>query len=296
MTMPEIQANGIRLFYEISGEGTPVVFVHEFAGDRRSWEDQIRFFSRRYRTVTYNARGFPPSEVPEDASLYTQDHATDDLAGLIRALNLAPTHVVGLSMGGYATLHLGLRYPELVRSIVVAGCGYGSEMSQREAFQKEAQEVARRFEEESLEIFAKTYTAGPTRVQLERKDPIAYERFCREFVDRSAKGSADTMRGLQAGRPSVYELEEGMRKMEVPTLILSGDEDEPCLEPAIFMKRTIPTAALITFPNAGHLINLEEPAMFNRIVLDFITEVDAGRWPRRDPRSQSASSLIPEEN
>ena len=294
--MPEIQANGICLFYETSGEGAPVVFVHEFAGDRRSWEDQIRYFSRRYRTVTYNARGFPPSEVPEDASLYTQDHATDDLAGLIRALNLAPTHVVGLSMGGYATLHLGLRYPELVRSIVVAGCGYGSEMSQREAFQKEAQEVARRFEEESLEIFAKTYTAGPTRVQLERKDPIAYERFCREFVDRSAKGSANTMRTLQAGRPSVYELEEGMRKMEVPTLILSGDEDEPCLEPALFMKRTIPTAALITFPNAGHLINLEEPAMFNRIVLDFITEVDAGRWPRRDPRSQSGSSLMPEEN
>ncbi len=293
--MPEIQANGIRLFYETSGEGTPVVFVHEFAGDRRSWEDQVRFFSRRYRTVTYNARGFPPSEVPDGASHYTQDNATDDLAGLIQGLNLAPAHVVGLSMGGYATLHLGLRYPDLTRSIGVAGCGYGSVMSQREQFQKEAQEVARRFEEESLEKFAKTYTAGPTRVQLERKDPIAYERFCREFVDRSAKGSADTMRGLQAGRPSVYELEEGMRKMEVPTLILSGDEDEPCLEPAIFMKRTIPTAALITFPNAGHLINLEEPAMFNRIVLDFITEVDAGRWPRRDPRSQSASSLIPEE-
>ncbi len=293
--MPEIQSNGISLFYEITGKGTPVVFVHEFAGDRRSWEDQVRFFGRRYRVITYNARGFPPSEVPEGPSHYTQDHATDDLAGLIQALDLAPAHVVGLSMGGFATLHLGLRYPELARSIVVAGCGYGSVMSQREQFQKEAQEVARRFEEEGLEKFAKTYTAGPTRVQLERKDSIAYERFCREFVDRSAKGSADTMRGLQANRPSVYELEDTMRKMEVPTLILSGDEDEPCLEPGLFMKRTIPTAALITFPNAGHLINLEEPAMFNRIVLDFITEVDAGRWPRRDPRSLSGSSLMPEE-
>lgn len=294
--MPEVQSNGIRLYYETSGEGTPLVFVHEFAGDRRSWEDQVRYFARRYRTVTYNARGFPPSEVPEDASQYTQDHATDDLAGLIEALHLAPAHVVGLSMGGYATLHLGLRYPELARSIVVAGCGYGSEMSQREAFQNEAREVARRFEEEDLVTFAKTYTAGPTRVQLERKDPIAYARFCREFVDRSAKGSAYTMRTLQGSRPSVYELEEGMRKMNVPTLILTGDEDEPCLEPALFMKRTIPTAALITFPNAGHLINLEEPAMFNRIVLEFITEVDAGRWPRRDPRSRSGSALMPKGN
>jgi pimeloyl-ACP methyl ester carboxylesterase len=293
--MPEIQVNEVRLYYEMTGEGSPIVFVHEFAGDYRSWEDQIRFFNRRYRTITYNARGFPPSEIPVGADHYTQDLATDDLAGLIQALGLAPAHVVGLSMGGYATLHLGLRYPELARSLVVAGCGYGSEPGQREAFQKEAQEVARRFEDEGLEKFAKTYTAGPTRVQLERKDSLAYERFCTEFLDRSAQGSADTMRGLQAGRPSVYELEDSMRQMEVPTLILSGDEDEPCLEPGIFMKRTIPTAALITFPNAGHLINLEEPAMFNRIVLDFITEVDAGRWPRRDPRSVSGSSLMPEE-
>ncbi len=245
--------------------------------------------------MTYNARGFPPTEVPENDSDYSQDIATDDLAGLIRALDLAPAHVVGLSMGGFASLHLGLRYPELVRSTVVAGCGYGSEMSGRAQFQSETREIARRFEAETLEEFAKTYTAGPTRVQLERKDPIAYARFQKEFVERSAAGSARTMRGVQAERPSVYELEEAMKKSRVPTLILTGDEDEPCLEPGIFMKRTIPTAALITFPNAGHLINLEEPAMFNRIVLDFITEVDAGRWPERDPRSLGASAMLPEE-
>jgi len=294
--VPEIKANGIRIHYESSGEGAPIVFVHEFAGDLRSWEDQVRYFNRRYRTITYNARGIPPTDVPEEVSAFSQDHAVDDLADLIRGLNLAPAHVVGLSMGGYASLHLGLRYPELVRSCVVAGCGYGSDLSQRDKFRIEAQEVARRFLEDGLEKFGPTYTAGPTRVQLERKDPIAYARFQREFIERSALGAANTMRGLQGNRPSVYELEGEMRKSKVPTLILTGDEDEPCLEPALFMKRTIPTAALITFPNAGHLINLEEPAMFNRTVLEFITEVDAGRWPTRDPRSISESSLLPEEN
>jgi pimeloyl-ACP methyl ester carboxylesterase len=293
--MPQVQANGIQLHYEISGEGTPIVFVHEFAGDHRSWEDQVRFFNRRYRTLVYNARGIPPTEVPGDVSDYSQDIATDDLAGIIQALDLAPAHVVGLSMGGYATLHIGLRHPDLVRSCVVAGCGYGSVVSQREQFHKDVNEVARRFEEEGLEKFGPVYTAGPTRVQLERKDPIAYEKFQRHFIERSALGAANTMRGLQSTRPSVYELEEAMKKSRVPTLILTGDEDEPCLEPGIFMKRTIPTAALITFPNAGHLINLEEPAMFNRVVLDFITEVDAGRWPTRDPRSVSISSMLPEE-
>jgi pimeloyl-ACP methyl ester carboxylesterase len=293
--MPKVQANGIQIHYEISGEGTPIVFVHEFAGDYRSWEDQVRFFNRRYRTFVYNARGLPPTDVPEDVSDYSQDIAVGDLAGIIQALDLAPAHIVGLSMGGYASLHLGLRHPELVRSCVVAGCGYGSVTSQREQFQKDVNEVARRFEEEGLEKFGPVYTAGPTRVQLERKDPIAYEKFQRLFVERSALGAANTMRGLQSTRPSVYELEEAMKKSRVPTLILTGDEDEPCLEPGIFMKRTIPTAALITFPNAGHLINLEEPAMFNRIVLDFITEVDAGRWPERDPRSLGASAMLPKE-
>jgi pimeloyl-ACP methyl ester carboxylesterase len=292
--MPHIETNGIQLYYETSGQGTPVVFIHEFAGDYRSWEDQIRFFNRRYQTIVYNARGIPPTEVPEDVSLYNQDHAVADLAGLIRALDLAPAHLVGLSMGGYASLHLSLSHPELVRSAVVAGCGYGSEPGQQEQFKADANEAANRFEKDFAK-FASIYTSGPTRVQLERKDSIAYARFKREFAERSATGAALTMRGLQASRPTVYELEDAMKASRVPTLILTGDEDDPCLEPGIFMKRTIPTSALITFPNAGHLINLEEPAMFNRIVLDFITEVDAGRWPARDPRSVSKSSLLPDE-
>ncbi|OGL58241.1 MAG: alpha/beta hydrolase [Candidatus Tectomicrobia bacterium RIFCSPLOWO2_12_FULL_69_37] len=289
--MPEVQVNGVRLYYESQGAGAPVVFVHEFAGAHESWVDQVRFFCRRYHVVTYNARGYPPSEVPPGPAQYSQDIAVDDLAGVIQGLDLAPAHVVGLSMGGYATLHLGLRYPALARSLVVAGCGYGSVPSQQERFRQEAQEAARRFEED-FAGFAATYTAGPTRLQLERKDPIAYDRFVENFRRHSPQGSANTMRGLQSRRPSVYALEEGLRKMEVPTLILTGDEDEPCLEPGLFLKRTLPRAALVTFPNAGHLINLEEPALFNRTVLDFITEVDAGRWPRRDPRTRTQAALF----
>lgn len=292
--MPEVQANGVSLYYEASGAGAPVVFVHEFAGDCRSWEDQVRYFNRRYRVVAFNARGFPPSEVPEDASQYSQDIAVDDLAGVIRGLDVAPAHVVGLSMGGYAALHLGLRHPELARSMVVAGCGYGSEPDKRAEFQKDANLVADRFLNEGMAEFGPVYTEGPTRMQLKRKDGIAYQKFIDHFMSHSPLGCANTMRGVQSARPSVYELGEQMQACSVPTLILTGDEDYPCLEPALFMKRNIRTAALVTFPNAGHLINLEEPAMFNRLVLDFITEVDAGRWPTRDPRSMGASALLPD--
>jgi pimeloyl-ACP methyl ester carboxylesterase len=84
-----------------------------------------------------------------------------------------------------------------------------------------------------------------------------------------------------------------MERLEVPTLVMTGDEDDPCLEPGIFMKRKIPTAGLVVLPKAGHAINLEEPDAFNRAVLDFVTMVDAGRWTRRNPASMTGSAILP---
>ena len=286
--MPDIQVNGVRLYYEITGEGTPIIFVHEFAGDFTSWEPQIRFFSRRYKTVSYNARGYPPSEVPEDPSSYGQDIATDDLAGIIKALGLSPAHVVGLSMGAYTTLHLGLRYPEVARSLTVAGCGYGSEPEERVTFQRDAEELARRLESDGMEKIGKI----AIRVQFQRKDPRGYAEFVQNLLAHSAKGSANTMRAIQAARPSLYDLADGLKKMELPTLILSGDEDWPCLNTNIFLKKTIPTSAVAVLPNSGHAINLEEPLFFNTIVQDFISQVDCGRWPRRDPKTLSAPPVF----
>ena len=171
------KSNNVKLFYEVTGEGTPIIFVHEFAGDYRSWEQQVKFFSGKYKTITFNARGFPPSEIPKDVESYSQDIALQDLVNVIKELSIAPCHVVGLSMGGFAALYVGMKYPELTRSIVVAGCGYGSVIEQQPHFRKEALEVARRFRTEDMKDFGKVYTAGPTRVQLERKNPIEYNKF-----------------------------------------------------------------------------------------------------------------------
>jgi pimeloyl-ACP methyl ester carboxylesterase len=271
--MPEVHVNGINLYYEITGEGTPIVFVHEFAGDYRSWELQLRFFSHRYRVVTYNARGYPPSSVPEDPSSYSQDFAVSDLAGIIDALGLAPCHVIGLSMGAYAALHLGLRYPKLVRSIVVAGCGYGSDPEERKSFQLDSQKIANLIETEGMEEFVKTYSDGPTRIQLRKKNPCGYAEFKRNLLTRSPRGLTNTLRGIQAERPSVYDL-DGLEKMKVPTLILTGDKDWPCLNPNLFLKKKIQTAAMSILPNSGHTLNLEEPELFNRLVQDFLIQVD----------------------
>lgn len=290
--MPHLTTDdGVRLYYEETGSGNPVVFVHEFAGDLRSYETQVRFFSRRYRCITFNARGYPPSDVPEDWTRYSQERARDDIRDVMKGLGVAKAHVVGISMGGFAALHFGLTYPEMASSLVVAGCGYGAAPDKRQQFQEETARTAAQIASQGIPAVAKTYGAGPTRVQYENKDPRGYAEFMAQLSEHSTLGAANTMRGVQGRRPSLWELVDRMKKLEVPTLVATGDEDEPCLEPGLLMKRAIPTAALVVFPNTGHALNIEEPDLFNRTLADFFHQVESGRWVRRDPRSVTSSIL-----
>jgi pimeloyl-ACP methyl ester carboxylesterase len=291
--MPMAPVNGVKLYYEITGTGYPLIFSHEFAGDYRSWEPQVRHFAKRYQVITYNARGYPPSDVPEDVNAYSQQQAADDIVGILRHLNIPQAHLVGLSMGGYAVLHAGLNHPEVCRSLVVAGCGYGSVAGDREKFQQDSGQVAQRLRSDGMKAVAAMYSKGPTRVQFEDKDPRGWHEFADQLAEHSALGAELTLRGVQGQRPSVYALEEQMRRLQVPTLIISGDEDEPCLEPGLFMKRTIPTAGLLIFPKSGHTINIEEPDAFNRAVSEFLALVEAGKWGPRNPASLSASAILP---
>lgn len=281
--------DGVRLHFEESGSGIPVIFVHEFAGDHRSWEPQMRHFARRYRAICYAARGYPPSDVPEDPARYSQARAADDIAAVLDHLGIETAHVVGLSMGGFATLHFGFRHAARARSLCVAGCGYGAETGQREKFRAEADAIAAFLDSEGMARFAEKYAYGPTRVQFEAKDPRGFAEFKQQLAEHSALGSRNTQLGVQRERPSLYDLTAEMQALRVPTLVLTGDEDWPCLQPGLLMKQMIPSAALAVMPNAGHTINIEDPDAFNRIVGEFIAQVDAGRWPLRDPRAVSGS-------
>ncbi len=281
--------DGVKLYFEETGAGAPIVFVHEFAADHRSWEMQMRHFGQRYRCITYGARGYPPSDVPEKPESYSQNRATDDILAVMDHLKIDKAHVVGLSMGGFASLHFGFRHPARARSLVVAGVGYGAEKHETAKFKAEVGIVARSLLEEGMAAFAEKYAYGPTRVQFENKDPRGFAQFKKELAEHSALGSANTQLGCQGERPSLYDLVDKMRAMTVPTLVLTGDEDWPCLAPSMLMKREIPSAALAVMPNCGHTINLEDPDQFNRIVGDFIVQVEAGRWPKRDPRAISGS-------
>jgi len=290
--MPYITtADHVRLYYEEAGEGDPIVFVHEFGGDMRGWEPQMRYFARRHRCIAFNARGYPPSDVPEDLERYSQRQAALDIVSVLDGLNIPKAHIVGLSMGGFATLHMGLLAPERALSLVVAGAGYGAEKEHEEYFRNVSLEVAAQFEKQGSEAFAKTYAMAASRIIYLLKDPRGWREFAQHLSEHSATGAAMTMRGVQARRPSLYDLQAQLKAMTVPTLIVVGDEDDHCLQPGIFLKKTLPAAGLAVLPKSGHTMNVEEPALFNQLVAEFFATVSQNRWLPRDPRAMPAQIM-----
>lgn len=281
--------DGVSLHVESTGTGPPILFLHEFSSDVSSWEPQVRALSRRYRCVAFNARGYPPSEVPEEQAAYSQERAVADAIAVLDALELERAHVVGASMGAFTALHLGRGHPDRARSLLLSGCGYGSAPEERETFRRECEAIARAYETEGSEAIAPGYAVGPARVQLQNKDPRGWAEFARKLAVRDATGAALTVRGVQRERPSLHELRDELAEMVVPTLMVAGDEDDGVLETDLMLKRTIPSAALVVFPRSGHLCNVEEPELFNRMLADFLATVDAGSWTLRDPRSLSGS-------
>jgi pimeloyl-ACP methyl ester carboxylesterase len=277
--------DGVRLHVEEAGEGTPILFIHEFGGNHLSWEPQLRYFSHRHRCITYAARGYPPSDVPLSAESYSQALAADDAVAVLDGLGIDRAHIVGLSMGGFCTVHFGLRTPERALSLTVAGAGYGCEKEFEDYFRGVSLEVAENFEKQGAKEFSKIYALGASRVQFQNKDPRGWREFADRLATHSDRGAANTMRGVQARRPSFYDLEEQLKRMNVPTLVVVGDEDDHCLQPAIFLKKTIPACGLSVFPKTGHTLNLEEPGTFNSLLAEFIAQVEAGHWLSRDPRA-----------
>jgi pimeloyl-ACP methyl ester carboxylesterase len=281
--------DGVDLYYEEVGSGTPLVFVHEFAGDHRSWEPQLRHFSRWYRCLVFAARGFPPSSVPTDPEAYGQARAADDIAAVLDAAGVDKAFVVGNSMGGFAALHFALRHPARTLGSLVGGCGYGSRPEVNAQFRRESENVAAAFELEGPEKMSAWYGVGPARVQYEAKDPRGHAEHVRVLAEHDPVGAALTMRRVQIERPMLFEMTEELAACEPPVLVVAGDEDNGVLEAGLMLKRTIPRCGLAIIPRTGHVSNLEEPAAFNRLLEEFIVGVTNDAWGPRDPRSLSSS-------
>jgi pimeloyl-ACP methyl ester carboxylesterase len=279
----------VQIHWEESGSGRPLLFIHEFAGDHRSFAPQVAHFESRYRCIVYDARGYPPSDVPEDEAAYSQARAVRDAVAVLDAAGAERAHVVGVSMGGFCSLHLALRHPERTDSVVVAGVGYGAQHEAAPRFRQECEAIAEAFRSEGTPAVAERYAVGPARVQFQNKNPEGWQVFADQLAQHDARGATLTMLGVQRLRPSLYDLHDELAAMTVPALIMAGDEDEGCLEADLMLKRTIPSAGLAILPRTGHTCNLEEPDLFNSTVERFLDSVESGSWGLRDPRSLSTS-------
>src|SRR5580700_5299524 len=284
-----VTSDNVRLYFEEAGTGTPVIFLHEFAADNTNWEPQMRYFSRGHRCIAYSARGYAPSDVPPSAEAYSYKHFYTDALAVLDHLGIAKAHLVGLSMGSYSSLQIGLNATHRALSMTLAGIGSGSSLENLEAFHKQCRENAEQFEKLGSAEVAKVTREAPGRIPFLVKDPRGHADFYAALARHDSKGSANTMRGFQGGRPSIYTLTEAIQKVPTPALIICGDEDDACVEPSLFLKKHLPAAGLTFFPKSGHVLNLEEPALFNEMVERFIALVEAGRWPVRDPRSMGAA-------
>ena len=288
--MPYAPSEGARIYYEETGKGTPILFIHEFGGDHRSWQDQVRHFGRGWRCIAWSARGYPGSDAPQDERLYGQDFFNRDAIAVLDAAGVDKAHVVGLSMGGYTALMLAARFPARVISCTAAGAGSGALAATRAQFIEDARARASEYERAGR-IDAGTVGLSPTRVHLLNKDPIAWRRFAAHLAEHPAHAAANTLRTVQAGRASLYDLEAELKGIGAPVLLLVGDEDEPCLDVNLWMKRLMPTARLALLPGSGHVINLEEPALFNQLLEAFLADVERGSWRPRDPRAVAGGAL-----
>ena len=283
--MPYVKSNKIKLYYEETGKGYPIIFVHEFGSDLREWEQQVRHFSREYKCITFNARGYPPSEVPEDAKQYGYKHSVDDIANLMKELKINNAHIIGLSMGAYAALLFGLKYKKMTKSLVIAGVGSGAMPQHRKGFFSMANELADEFIKKGSKKAASIISNSGSRIQLKNKDLRGWLEFKKHLEEHSNIGSALTMQQYQALRPSLIDFENEFKRMNIPVLLAVGDEDELCLEINIYLKRQIKTSGLWICSRTGHAINLEEPAAFNREVQNFLSTVERGNWLKRDKES-----------
>ena len=286
--MPHITSHdGTRLYFEEVGSGTPIVFVHEYAADYRTWEPQLRYFARSHRCVTYSQRGYPPSDIPDEPDKYLQDKFRDDVIAVMDTLKIDKAHVVGHSMGAATALHVGIKYPQRCISVTAAGCGYGSSPDPKKVEESRAasRDNGAMFRAHTMPEAAKKYCDGPTRQSQKNKDPRGYAHFVQLMSEHSNIGHALVMENLQAKRPTLQEMESGLKAFKPPLLVVVGDEDEWCVDASIYLRRTVPTAGLVVVPRTGHTITSEEPAKFNAALEELFAEAERGRWLAHKPAS-----------
>ncbi|MDW8365101.1 MAG: alpha/beta hydrolase, partial [Abditibacteriales bacterium] len=265
--MPFLTANDVRLYYVAYGSGRPMVWAHAYPLSHRMWQPQWEHFSSRYRVIAYDARGMGQSDAPLAPDRYSQPLAVEDLRQLLRALGIERAIIGGLSMGGNVALHLGLNHPEMCDALILCDTGAGSEdpLEHRARVARYAQAA-----QQGIESFKRHLTSLPMFGNFVQKRAEFAALFDDIVSHHPPHGVAHVATQTIGARPPIYALQDRLRQLRVPTLVIVGEHDEPCIKVSQFMAATIPHAELSVVKGCGHFTNLEDPLAFNTAVEDFL--------------------------
>ena len=272
--MPQVTANGIRISYEERGRGPAAVWAHGLCGTLRTWEGIMARLQDRCRVIAYDARGHGASEKPPDAAAYSQDLMVEDLRGLLDALGVERAVVGGHSMGANVALNVALRHPGRCLGLVAVGIGSGS--SDPEEWRTSMGQTAEVAEREGMAATLEAMRRRPAWAPAFSRPDVA-PLVTREVLGCDPQAIAHTIRGVQMRRPTIFQLEEGLRRLPVPTLVVLGELDGPVLECSRFMAQRIPQAELVAIPGAGHWVHLEAPGPFLEAVERFVARLPLER-------------------
>lgn len=254
--MPLLDRDGVRLYYEVHGQGPVILLSHGYSATAQMWRGQIAALSRQHTLVTWDMRGHGGSDSPDDPAAYSAEATIADMAALLDAVGAQRAIVGGLSLGGYMSLMFHARHPQRVRALLILDTGPGFRKDEaREGWNQRARETAQRFE-----------TDGPARLAA-LKEPLTGN------THRSAQGLAHAARGMLAQRDA--SVIESLPGIAVPTLVLVGAEDTPFLASAEVMSAKIPGATKVVIPAAGHAANVDQPEAFNAALTDFLSRLPA---------------------
>lgn len=268
--MPELQtADGITLYFEERGAGAPIVFVHEFGGDHRSWHRQIPNLSQSFRCITYSARGFLPSSVPSDRSQYGQDRSTMDLLSIMDHLRLGSAHILGTSMGSFTGLDFALTYPDRVTSLTLVGNSSGPrDEAERMRYRKDwiGHELRLR-EAQGGDGAVRVLENDPAYRSFQKNDPAGWAIYAENLRGQSPEGAIHVLSTVHWNRRSLFEETAKLRAFEKPVLLVTGDEDYYLVgETNAFLQDTFPNAKWHRFKTTGHLANIERSSQFNHLL------------------------------
>jgi len=271
--------DGVGIGYQDRGVGDPIVFVHEFGGEPARWGHQVAYLKDDYRCITYAARGFFPSDIPDTITLYGQAQATDDLLALIEHLDLDRVHLAGTSMGSFTSLDFTLKFPDRVRSLTLVGNSSGPrDETEREKYRTQwVSEEIRHRERAGSRGAVEILENDLAYASLQRRLPDEWKGYAERLSAQSVTGALNILKTLHWDRRSIWNDEERLRAITCPVLMVHGDEDYFLVgETNVYLEAVLPDATRVLFEQTGHLVNIERADRFNRLMEDHLLRAKNG--------------------